>query len=84
MTEVDEVLIKCAGCGEKGKVETHWSPELFQYGTDDDPNKQLFCISIPVRVCRSCNLQFTDEVAEKLKDGLAKTWAKDTKRNKSA
>lgn len=77
MAKVHKALMHCPECGLSAEMETTWTPELFQEGPDSDPNNQLLAISIPIRKCRGCGFQFTDQVAEELQDALVKAYRAD-------
>lgn len=55
------------------KIETKWVEEAFDYG-DKDPVS--ISVKIPVRTCKDCGLEFTDEVMEQVRDDAAQTHLK--------
>lgn len=46
------------------EVETQWTDDAFEYG---DKPVTVIRVKIPVRKCKSCGLQYTDEQTEQIR-----------------
>ena len=54
----------CPMCGDTG-VTTSWNRHIFDYGTGDSAVE--LTVSVPVRRCDTCEFEYLDEAAERLK-----------------
>ena len=56
--------VSCPLCGTD-EVTTSWKPHVFDYGSGESVAE--LSVNVPVRSCASCELEFLDEPAERLK-----------------
>ena len=56
--------VSCPLCGTD-EVTTSWKPHVFDYGSGESMAE--LSVNVPVRSCASCELEFLDEPAERLK-----------------
>ena len=55
----------CPLCGDTG-IATSWNRHAFDYGSGETAVE--LTVSVPVRRCDTCEIEFLDEAAERLKD----------------
>jgi hypothetical protein len=57
----------CTQCGDEN-VHTECLPHGFQHGRDDDPNKVILSVVVPIRVCDACGFRAMDWVGMEICD----------------
>lgn len=58
--------LTCPLCGNAG-ITTSWNPDVFNYGSGESMVE--LTVDVPVRRCKSCDIEYLDDEAERLKHG---------------
>lgn len=61
----------CANCGN-AEISEALETDNFQYGVTGKPDTVMLSVDVPIITCNSCKLQYTDQRAEKLRDGAVR------------